>query len=66
MTETTFRPAEMAFHDAIASGRLSTNPASEIYALHYMYMGTRGGVDLFKHYNTRQYLPEPRESTRTR
>ncbi len=48
-----------AFTRAIAQGRLSANPASAIYAGHYMFMGYHGPAvgDTFKHIDTRQYLP---------
>ena len=52
----TFRDSEQAFNEAIASGRLSDDPSSPVYAGRYMYMGTQGGLDLFKHVDTRKYL----------
>jgi len=54
-----YRDPQLAFRDAIASGRLSSNPAAENYAGRYMYMGTRcnGKGDAFKHSLTREYLP---------
>ena len=55
-TKPTFKDAQVAFHQAIAAGRLSANPASVTYAGHFMYMGTYGDRDLFKHVTTRQYL----------
>ena len=50
------RDADQAFDEAIASGRLSDDPKSPIYAGRFMYMGTANGLDLFKHINTRQYI----------
>jgi len=57
LTDITYRDANKAFDGAIAAGRLSADPASPIYAGNYMYMGTWGGADRFKHCDTRQYLP---------
>ena len=57
----TFRDSQEAFEDALAQGRLSPNRTSLNYAGLYMYMGTDDdGLDLFKHINTRQYLPTPK------
>lgn len=42
----------VAFDKAIEAGRLSTNPAHDNYAGHFMHMG--GGA--FKHIFTRKYL----------
>ena len=53
----TFRDANHAFDDAIAAGRLSSNPVDANYAGNFMYMGTCGANDLFKNIDTRQYLP---------
>ena len=39
------------FERAINEGRMSF-PEAQMY----MYMGTRDGVDMFKHVNTREYL----------
>jgi hypothetical protein len=39
------------FERAIDEGRMSLSDAQM-----YMYMGTRNGVDMFKHVNTREYL----------
>ena len=47
---------ELAFQNAIDSGRLSVNPVSEVYVGAYMYMGTFKGFDQFKHIDTRTYL----------
>ena len=55
----TFKDSAQAFDEAIAANRLSTNQAASHYAGHYMYMGTENGIDLFKHIDTRQYLPAP-------
>ena len=52
----TFKDSDKAFDEAIEAGRLSADPASLRFAGHYMYMGTYGGCDQFKHVNTRQYL----------
>lgn len=53
-----FKNSQEAFRLAIQQGRLSDNPASALYAGHYMYMGTQeNGVDEFKNINTRDYLP---------
>lgn len=57
LTDITYRDANEAFDGAIAEGRLSADEHSPIYAGAYMYMGTWGGVDRFKHIDTRQYLP---------
>ena len=46
-----------AFENAIASGRLSKDRNAANYVGLYMYMGTQDGKDLFKHYDTRNYLP---------
>ena len=54
-----YKESSQAFEEAIAAGRLSDKPAANNYAGHYMYMGTHDGVDLFKHIDTRQYLPAP-------
>jgi len=56
MQEVTFKDAQTAFQEAIASFRLSASPKSPVYAGHYMYMGTWDGKDQFKHNDTRQYL----------
>ena len=55
----TFRDSNTAFDEAIAAGRLSASPDSDLYAGRYMYMGTVDGSDQFKHIHTRQYLPTP-------
>jgi hypothetical protein len=39
------------FERAISEGRMSLSEAQM-----YMYMGTRDGVDKFKHVDTREYL----------
>ena len=52
-----FLNSQEEFERAIQGGRLSANPASLLYAGHFMYMGTReNGESLFKHSVTRQYL----------
>lgn len=45
-----------AFEEAIADGRLSRDPKADNFAGHFMYMGTRDGVDTFKNVNTRAYI----------
>lgn len=55
-----FKDAQQAFREAIESGRLSRNESAPNFAGDYMYMGTWGGVDLFKNIVTRNYLPEAR------
>lgn len=52
------RAPKDAFDDAIAQGRLSGDPSAENYAGRYMYMGTIGTGDIFKHIDTRRYLPQ--------
>lgn len=53
------RDPKEAFKDAIAQGRLSTDPAAKNYAGHYMYMGPgcgkMAGKDAFKNKTTRAY-----------
>ena len=51
-----FRPAQVAFADAIASGVLSDRPGASNYAGDYMYMHTQDGRDGFKHHDTRRYV----------
>ncbi len=58
MQKPTFRDPQTAFEDAIRAGRLSRDPRSPIFAGHYMYMGTWGKRDTFKHRLTRRYLPD--------
>ncbi len=53
----TFNDGTAAFDAAIASGRLSAHPSSPVYAGHFMYMGTNEHGDMFKHCDTRRYLP---------
>ena len=55
----TFRDTGDAFRDAMAAGRLSDSRSSKLpYVDDYMYMGTDDtGRDLFKHIQTREYLP---------
>lgn len=55
MTMTHNDPAE-AFDRAISEHRLNDNPASSYFAGKFMYMGTLGGKDQFKHIKTRKYL----------
>lgn len=51
-------PHVRAFDAAIAAGRLSTDPGAANYVGRYMFMGAaRDGRDLFKHIDTREYLP---------
>ena len=55
----TLKPAKEAFDQAIYEGRLSANADAINFAGKYMYMCTRkDGKDMFKHYDTRQYLGE--------
>ncbi len=58
VTEPTFKDPEQVFDEAVAAGRLSDTPGTDNYAGRYMYMGTWDGIDMFKHINTRQYLPD--------
>ncbi len=44
------------FAEAIAQGRLSSNPHAPHYSGDYMLMGFEDGVAMFKHYNDRSYL----------
>lgn len=53
----TIKPSETAFAQAIKEGRLSEDPKAKNYAGLYMYICTSQGVDLFKHINTRKYIP---------
>jgi hypothetical protein len=48
--------ADMVFNYAIKKGRLSKDPKADNYFGNYMYMNTENGKDLFKHYDTRQYI----------
>lgn len=50
--------ANACFDKAIANGRLSAEPEALNYVGNYMYMGTEGGRDLFKHNMTREYLED--------
>ena len=52
----TFKDSDKAFDEAIETGRLSADPASLRFAGNYMYMGTYGDSDQFKHIGTRKYL----------
>lgn len=60
-----FRDPDAAFESAIRDGRLSDDQDAANYAGRYMYMGTqtasyrpiRQQRDLFKHIDTRAYLP---------
>lgn len=51
-----FKDSITAFVEAIESGDLSETEESENFAGNYMYMGTWGKVDQFKHVDTREYL----------
>jgi hypothetical protein len=51
-----FKEPAQAFSEAIAAGRLSADRNAPNYAGQYMYMGTWGGRDAFKHIDTREYL----------
>lgn len=46
-----------AFNKAIKEGRLREDKTAGNYAGNYMYMGRANGLDLFKHIETRRYLP---------
>lgn len=52
-----FKDAQGVFEKAIEDGRLSSDSASPYYAGWYMYMGTWDGIDTFKNWETREYLP---------
>ena len=52
----TYGDPTKAFDDAIKARRLSASPSSPLYAGLFMYMGTKDGLDLFKHKMTRRYL----------
>lgn len=56
MISTWREDTQAVFEEAIKAGRLSLDRGHERYVGHYMYMGTWGGVDTFKHRMTRQYL----------
>jgi hypothetical protein len=53
--ELIFHDAQERFSLAIAAGCLSSEPGGSNYAGDYMYMGTQGDTDLFKHRMTRLY-----------
>lgn len=59
----THKNPQQAFDAAITAGRLSDNPTAPNYAGHYMYMGTEGTRDLFKHRDTREYLRDAPTAT---
>ena len=61
-SQVTFWSSDDAFDFAIDTCRLSADPASPIYAGRYMYMGHKGGLAMFKHIETRQYLGAPKIS----
>tara|TARA_R110000868_G_scaffold406520_1_gene687021 strand:- start:2088 stop:2261 length:174 start_codon:yes stop_codon:yes gene_type:complete len=48
---------DAVFERAIDEGRMRPSEVGM-----YMYMGTRNGVDTFKHVDTREYLPENKEN----
>lgn len=62
-----FIDSQEAFEKAIKQGRLSAEKTSPTFAGNYMYMGTAEKIipgtsglvliDLFKHNDTREYLP---------
>ena len=59
--ETEYNDPRAAFNKALESGRLIlSKPFGKSSAINlvadYMYMGTRGGVDLFKNSDSREYL----------
>jgi hypothetical protein len=48
------------FEFAISQGRLSKDRTASNYVGDYMFMGyNQSGLANFKHYVTRQYLPDP-------
>ena len=53
---TFYRNPDTAFNIAVNSGRLSDDPKDMNYAGKFMYIGTRNGIDIFKHIKTREYL----------
>ena len=53
----TQRQPQDAFEDAIAEDRLSLLKDAPDWAGNFMYMGTKNGRDLFKHIDSREYLP---------
>lgn len=53
----TFKQPEIAFAQALETGRLSPAAGADNYAGNFMYMGTWDGKDSFKNIETRQYLP---------
>ena len=55
-TRMEYRDSAQAFDDAIAAGKLTTDPEDELYAGAWMYMVTINGEDQFKHIATRRYL----------
>ena len=59
MSETTplYLASDLAFKEALESGRLSVDPEAKNFAGNYMYMGTTNGRHAFKHISTREYLP---------
>lgn len=61
----TFKEPHDAFDHAIQMGVLSPDPDAERYAGEYMYMGTWGGIDHFKHIVTRRYLYLSGKGSRT-
>ena len=56
VTRDGWKDSQGAFEIAIATGRLSADPASPLYAGHFMYMGPGKGGDAFKHIVTREYI----------
>ena len=54
--ETTYRDGDTAFNEAIASGFLNTDRASDRYAGKWMYMGTDENGDAFKNIDRRHYI----------
>ena len=54
--EPTFKDAQEAFREALRIGRLSDDPTNPYFAGNYVYVGTWGGKDSFKHTITRQYI----------
>lgn len=56
-----FKEGQEAFSDAIKAGFLNEKPESAKYAGAFMYMHSRGSIDVFKHIDTRQYICFDRE-----
>jgi hypothetical protein len=54
------RDSQTEFELAISQGRLSKDRTASNYVGDFMFMGySKSGHATFKHYMTRQYLPDP-------